>query len=74
MECVFCAGRIFGSPSLRGDAIGFSVEDSVVFLWDQGLSRIPVGNSGRILTIYMMNYMILVPLKLIYKVVITKLE
>ena len=50
LECVFCAGKNFGSPSLRGDAAGFSVESSVVFPWDQGLSRVSVENSGRVLT------------------------
>ena len=50
MLCILI-GQIFGSPSLRRDAAGFSVEDSVVFPWDQGLSRVPVGNSGRVLTV-----------------------
>ena len=49
-ECVFSAGKFLVVKSLRGDAAGFSVEDSVVFPWDQGLSRVPVGNSGRVLT------------------------
>ena len=51
MECVFCAGKNFGSPSLRGNAVEFSVENLVVFPWDQGLSRVPVENFGRIMTV-----------------------
>ena len=51
LECVFSAGEFLVVKSLRGDAAGFSVEDSVVFPWDQGLSRVPVGNSGRVPTV-----------------------